>query len=92
MLIILIVSAGLLFITFYPGAMSIDSYEQLRQARSGQFGDWHPPFMAWGGEHSMRFYKDHSDASRTTRSVSILTGGPSRGWRYRDLTPFVLAL
>ncbi|MBK6512195.1 MAG: hypothetical protein IPG06_23960 [Haliea sp.] len=47
MLIILIVSAGLLFITFYPGAMSIDSYEQLRQARSGQFGDWHPPFMAW---------------------------------------------
>jgi hypothetical protein len=41
------VSAGALFLAFYPGMMSIDSFEQLRQARSGHFGDWHPPFMAW---------------------------------------------
>jgi hypothetical protein len=40
-------SIGLLFVTFYPGAMSIDSYSQLSQARGGDLGDWHPPFMAW---------------------------------------------
>lgn len=40
-------SVVLLLLTFYPGAMSIDSYTQLVQARSGHFGDWHPPFMAW---------------------------------------------
>ncbi len=40
-------SAGLLLVMFYPGGMSIDSYTQLGQARSGQFGDWHPPVMAW---------------------------------------------
>ncbi len=40
-------SIGLLFVAFYPGTMSIDSYTQLGQARSGILGDWHPPFMAW---------------------------------------------
>jgi hypothetical protein len=40
-------SVALLLLTFYPGSMSIDSYTQLLQARSGHFGDWHPPFMAW---------------------------------------------
>lgn len=40
-------SAGLLFMMFYPGGMSIDSYTQLAEARVGDFGDWHPPFMAW---------------------------------------------
>jgi hypothetical protein len=40
-------SVALLLTTFYPGAMSIDSYTQLLQARNGYFGDWHPPFMAW---------------------------------------------
>jgi hypothetical protein len=43
----IVASIGLLFVTFYPGAMSIDSYTQLGQARSGYLGDWHPPFMAW---------------------------------------------
>ncbi len=42
-----VASIGLLFVTFYPGAMSIDSYTQLSQARGGDLGDWHPPFMAW---------------------------------------------
>jgi len=32
---------------FYPGYMSPDSVVQLRQARTGQFDPWHPPFMAW---------------------------------------------
>jgi hypothetical protein len=41
-------AAGALFtiLCFYPGYMSPDSFEQLRQARSGQFTDWHPPLMS----------------------------------------------
>lgn len=38
---------GLLFVMFYPGGMSIDSFEHLLQARNGVLGDWHPPFIAW---------------------------------------------
>jgi len=30
----------------YPGYMSYDSIQQLGEARSGRFGDWHPPAMA----------------------------------------------
>ena len=30
----------------YPGYMSFDSVQQLREARSGIFTDWHPPMMA----------------------------------------------
>ncbi|MFP5501705.1 MAG: hypothetical protein ACLGIN_04395, partial [Candidatus Sericytochromatia bacterium] len=30
----------------YPGFMSFDPLEQLRQARAGQYGDWFPPSMA----------------------------------------------
>jgi len=43
----MLVSVALLVVTFYPGAMSIDSYTQLLLARGGHLGDWHPPFMAW---------------------------------------------
>jgi hypothetical protein len=32
---------------FYPGYMSPDSVEQLAQARSGVFTDWHPPIMSF---------------------------------------------
>lgn len=32
---------------FYPGFLSQDSWAQLNEARSGVFGDWHPPVMAW---------------------------------------------
>lgn len=31
----------------YPGVMNNDSIGQYRQAVSGQYGDWHPPIMAW---------------------------------------------
>lgn len=34
------------FISFYPGSMTWDSLEQLRQARTGDYNDWHPPVMA----------------------------------------------
>ena len=35
------------FLCFYPGSMTWDSLEQLRQARTGDYGDWHPPAMAF---------------------------------------------
>jgi len=35
------------FKAFYPGAMTWDSLEQLRQARLGEYADWHPPMMAF---------------------------------------------
>ncbi len=31
----------------FPGVMNNDSIGQYRQAVSGQYGDWHPPVMAW---------------------------------------------
>src|SRR4051794_3012093 len=34
-------------VVFYPGYMTDDSITQLRQAREGYYGDWHPPIMAW---------------------------------------------
>jgi hypothetical protein len=45
---------GLLFLGFalllavnWPGQMSYDSVVQLADGRSGQYGSWHPPVMAW---------------------------------------------
>lgn len=37
--------------SFWPGHLSFDSLVQLREARAGQFTDWHPPAMAalWRG-------------------------------------------
>lgn len=35
------------FLAFSPGAMTWDSLEQLRQARLNEYGDWHPPLMAF---------------------------------------------
>ncbi|MBV4454533.1 MULTISPECIES: hypothetical protein [Pseudomonas] len=32
---------------FYPGAMTWDSMDQLRQARAGEYTDWQPPAMAF---------------------------------------------
>jgi hypothetical protein len=37
----------LTYITYFPGLMSTDSVDQLRQAQTGTFVDWHPPIMAW---------------------------------------------
>lgn len=31
----------------YPGVMNNDSIGQYRQALAGEYGDWHPPIMAW---------------------------------------------
>lgn len=32
---------------FYPGIMTPDTLDQLNQANSHTFNDWHPPMMAW---------------------------------------------
>ncbi|WP_426134514.1 hypothetical protein [Pseudomonas sp. PWP3-1b2] len=34
-------------VAFYPGAMTWDSMDQLRQARTGEYTDWQPPAMAF---------------------------------------------
>ncbi|NMX38306.1 hypothetical protein HBO34_10505 [Pseudomonas veronii] len=34
-------------IAFFPGAMTWDSLDQLRQARAGTYTDWQPPMMAF---------------------------------------------
>ncbi len=43
-----IVAAGWAFVVAYahPGVMSVDSHYQLVQARTGEWGNWHPPVMA----------------------------------------------
>ena len=38
--------AAFLFFLFYPGIMSNDSIQSLKQARTLQLTDWHPPVMA----------------------------------------------
>ncbi|MDB4953405.1 MAG: hypothetical protein JWO36_974 [Myxococcales bacterium] len=44
----ILVGGWLLFLIYaFPGAMSPDSLLQLDQARTGNFGDWHPPLMAY---------------------------------------------
>jgi hypothetical protein len=47
---ILVAGWVLAFMYAYPGYMSTDSIDQLQQARSGVYTDWHPPVMAliWG--------------------------------------------
>lgn len=42
-----VVGVLLTLAVFYPGFLSYDSIEALKQARSGNFGDWYPPLMAW---------------------------------------------
>jgi hypothetical protein len=32
---------------FQPGYLNADAVDQLGQARSGQYSDWHPPVMSW---------------------------------------------
>ncbi len=41
------VGVALTVATFYPGYMSVDSFVQLGEARSGVLRDLHPPVMTW---------------------------------------------
>jgi hypothetical protein len=44
----IVAAAWALFVAYaWPGIMTWDSIQQLTQARSGDYGNWHPPLMAW---------------------------------------------
>jgi len=43
----LLMAAYLTLAAYYPGVYSNDSADQLREAMSGIYWDWHPPLMAW---------------------------------------------
>ncbi|MFI3220444.1 MAG: hypothetical protein QX189_15190 [Methylococcales bacterium] len=43
----LIFSIYITLATFYPGVYSADSVDQLNQALTNRYYDWHPPLMAW---------------------------------------------
>lgn len=47
---LLISSVALVAEAYYPGYLNWDSVWQLRQARSGDYTDWHPPILSylWG--------------------------------------------
>ena len=38
---------GLVCLVFAPGQMSADAILQLKQARAGEYNDWHPAVMSW---------------------------------------------
>jgi hypothetical protein len=42
-----LLGAAFHFVIFFPGSMSVDSWNQIMQARSGVYADWHPPMMAF---------------------------------------------
>jgi dolichol-phosphate mannosyltransferase len=44
-------------LAFFPGWMSNDSIIQYREARAGQFNDWHPVIMAWWWRQLDRIYQ-----------------------------------
>lgn len=43
----LIFSIYLTLAAYFPGVYTNDSMDQLRQALTNKYGDWHPPIMAW---------------------------------------------
>lgn len=43
---VLIVAAAIPIVYAFPGYMNYDAADQLRQARTGWYDDWHPPLMA----------------------------------------------
>lgn len=49
-LVILATTWGVMLAYAYPGIMTVDSFDQLRQGRAGVYTDGHPPVMAalWG--------------------------------------------
>ncbi len=46
-LVLLVMSMYLTLAAFFPGVYTNDSADQLRQALTGNYQDWHPPLMAW---------------------------------------------
>lgn len=47
LLLVVIACIALAIFIFQPGYLNADAVDQLSQARSGQYSDWHPPVMSW---------------------------------------------
>ncbi|MEN9562849.1 MAG: hypothetical protein RIR73_1093, partial [Chloroflexota bacterium] len=47
LILIVLACIALTIFIFQPGYLNADAVDQLGQARSGQYSDWHPPVMSW---------------------------------------------
>lgn len=47
LILVVIACIALTIFIFQPGYLNADAVDQLGQARSGQYSDWHPPVMSW---------------------------------------------
>lgn len=47
LLLVVILCIAVTIFIFQPGYLNADAVDQLGQARSGQYSDWHPPVMSW---------------------------------------------
>lgn len=47
LLLVVLACIALTIFIFQPGYLNADAVDQLGQARSGQYSDWHPPVMSW---------------------------------------------
>lgn len=45
--ILVLLTAGMLMFSYWPGIMTWDPIEQYDQAVQNSYADWHPPIMAW---------------------------------------------
>lgn len=72
------------YASFYPGATSWDSLDQLRQARLNSYLDWQPPLMAYFW-HLLLFLQD-STAPMLLFHMAMLWGGALVFflWSYRE--------
>jgi len=87
----IVVGAWVLFLlAAYPGTMSIDSFDQLREARAGFYTDSHPPAMAalWAlTEHVVR----GPFGMLAIQSVTLIVGLAMILWRvFRPLAAAVI--
>jgi hypothetical protein len=46
-LLVLLLVAGGISVTFWPGHLDADGLQQIQQARSGHFSDWYAPILDW---------------------------------------------
>ena len=72
-------------VVLFPGFMSVDTVHQLLEARSGQIGDWHSPFMTWLFGVMDQLYP--GPAGMLVMQISLMWGGLALFW-YAALAPF----
>ena len=72
----------------WPGALTVDSTNQLRQAVSGHFTDWHPPLMAF----VWRFLGSSPEAMFVLQVVTFWTGLALVANAVRSRWPLIVGL